>query len=210
MPAMDDDAAFAAIADERRKLADDVAGLTTEQWDTPSLCAAWTCRDVVAHLVVPLTVSIPAFGLAMIKASGNFDRANLAMTAKVAERYRDRLPTMLRDKADKRFTPPGYGPSAPLTDIVVHGLDIRRPLGMPSGVDAERQRAVLDFLTSPKAREIFSTVGDQVCWRATDIDWTAGRGPVIEGAAESLMLVLTGRRVGAEEIGGEGVSILKR
>ena len=39
------------LADERRATADLLAGLTEEQWAAPSLCPAWTVKDVAVHLV---------------------------------------------------------------------------------------------------------------------------------------------------------------
>ncbi|MSX07682.1 MAG: maleylpyruvate isomerase family mycothiol-dependent enzyme, partial [Actinobacteria bacterium] len=76
----DDDAIFAETSDERRSLARTFDTLTPEQWDTQSLCDAWTVRDVAAHLVVPLIVPLWQFGLAMVRTRGNFDRANQMMT----------------------------------------------------------------------------------------------------------------------------------
>ena len=37
-------------------LADLLDGLTTAQWESPSLCSEWRIRDVAAHLT---TVSVP-------------------------------------------------------------------------------------------------------------------------------------------------------
>ena len=42
---------FAAAEANRLLAADMFAGLTEEQWLTPSLCAGWTVREVAAHLV---------------------------------------------------------------------------------------------------------------------------------------------------------------
>ncbi|MEE3851804.1 maleylpyruvate isomerase family mycothiol-dependent enzyme [Gordonia sp. LSe1-13] len=205
---MNDDEIFAAIADERRRLADLAATFTDEQWATASLCDGWTCRDVMAHLLVPLVVSIPAAGLAMLRARGNFHRANLAMAAKVKATYPD-LPRALRDKADTRFTPPGrQGPRAPLTDIIVHGLDIRRPLGIAATTPPDRTRVVLDFLVNPVSNNMFGKVPSAVRWVATDLDWAAGAGPVVEGSSESLLLALTGRPEGMAELAGEGLQEL--
>ena len=36
---------------ERRALAADLAALTPEQWQTPSLCTGWSVHDVLAHMV---------------------------------------------------------------------------------------------------------------------------------------------------------------
>ena len=37
--------------DERTDLAEFLATLTPEQWQTESLCTGWTVKDVVAHVV---------------------------------------------------------------------------------------------------------------------------------------------------------------
>lgn len=67
------------IADERRALADQLDGLTPEQWATPSLCSAWTVHDVAAHLVVPHVTSVPTFIVAIVAARGRFERANVVL-----------------------------------------------------------------------------------------------------------------------------------
>ena len=136
---------FAEIADERRGLADLLSGLTAEQRAAPSLCSEWSVLEVVAHLVVPLQVSIPRFALTMLACGGNFDRANTRLARQQARRPYDDLIDTLRRRADSRFTPPGAGPEAPLTDLLVHGLDICWPLGLTHPVPAERWRTSLDL-----------------------------------------------------------------
>ena len=42
---------MALAADERRDLAALLDSLTPEQWAAPSLCAGWSVRDVVAHIL---------------------------------------------------------------------------------------------------------------------------------------------------------------
>jgi uncharacterized protein (TIGR03083 family) len=76
---------WAEIERERRDLVDQVESLTEEQWRTPSLCGAWMVRDVLAHLLSPLTPGVTRrFALAMVKARGNFDRANRLLAASQA------------------------------------------------------------------------------------------------------------------------------
>ena len=53
-----DDELFAMVAAERRALADDLEGLTPEQWATQSLCAEWAVRDVAGHLTAAFLVSV--------------------------------------------------------------------------------------------------------------------------------------------------------
>lgn len=209
-----DDEVFAAIAHERRKLADYLDGLTAQQWQVRSLCTEWTCRDVAAHLVMPLVTSTPVFAWQMLKALGNFNRANLALTAATAQRFEGRLPSELRERAESRFTPPGFGPLAPLTDLIVHGLDIRVPL---AGSDAPAWQptdpkllvTVLDFLTEPAAAKSFGTGAHGVGLVATDVSWWHGSGPAVEGTAEEIILVMTGRAGAATGLTGDGVASLR-
>jgi hypothetical protein len=43
---------------------------------------------------------------------------------------------------------------------------------------------------------------------ATDLDWSAGTGPGVEGRAESLLVAIAGRRGTSAELAGPGRSIL--
>ena len=184
--------------------------LTTEQQATQSLCSEWSVHDVVAHLVMPLEVSTPRFLLAMLACRGNFDRANVRLTRELARRPFDEIIEVLRRKADSRFTPPGSGPEAPLTDLLVHGLDIRWPLGLPRDVPAERLHKALTFLTSSSSGVLVpkGTLNGLRC-EANDIDWAHGSGPTVNGNAEALLLAITGRTTALDHLSGDGVSTLR-
>lgn len=201
---------FAEIADERRGLADLLSGLTAEQQATQSLCSEWRVHDVVAHLVVPLEVGIPRFAVAMLVSRGNFDRANVRLTREQARRPFGELLEVLRSKADTRFTPPGAGPEAPLTDVLVHGLDIRWPLGLPRVIPEQRLRTSLDYVTDPASRGVVAKgTLEGLRFEADDIDWTHGSGPVVRGPAEALLLALTGRTAALDHLGGDGAPTLR-
>ncbi|GAA2054005.1 maleylpyruvate isomerase family mycothiol-dependent enzyme [Williamsia deligens] len=209
---MDDSQAFAAIADERRVLADVLDGLDEGQWATQSLCSAWDVRGVAAHLLGPTVTGIPEVIWLVLRARGDFERSNMALTDRVVRRYGDELPQMLRANADHRFTPPGGGPLAPLTDLLVHGQDIRRPLGIGRTFDPDRICAALDFLMSPAARRGFAPLRAGVRWVADDVDWASSPDdrsrPSVHGTAETVLLTLT-RRVGAVDgLSGDGVGVV--
>ncbi len=202
--------AFAEIADERRSLAALMSGLTVEQQATQSLCGAWTVHDVVAHLVVPLEVGIPKFLLAMLACRGNFDRANVRLAREQARRPFGDLTEVLRRRADSRFTPPGSGPEAPLTDLLVHGLDIRWPLGLSRDVPEERVRTSLTYLTAaPVGGVVPEGRLSGLRFQATDIDWAHGSGSTVSGSAEALLLAVTGRTAALSHLSGDGVSTLR-
>jgi uncharacterized protein (TIGR03083 family) len=202
---------FAEIADERRGVADLLAGLSAEQRAAPSLCAGWRVHDVAAHLIMPLVVSTPAFLLAMLACRGDFDRANVRLTRQQARRPLEEIIGVLRQRADSRWTPPGAGPEAPLTDLLVHGLDVRWPLGLARVIPQQRLLTSLAFVTSPRARGV--VVGKDTLaglrFAADDLDWAHGSGPTVSGSAEALLLAITGRTAALEVLGGDGVPTLR-
>jgi uncharacterized protein (TIGR03083 family) len=201
---------FEEIADERRGLADLLSDLTVEQRAVPSLCSGWSVRVVAGHLVVPLEVSLPRFALAMLRSRGSFDRANDRLARRHAERPFGEIVTVLRRRADSRFTPPGAGPEVPLTDLLVHGLDIRWPLGLARQIPEERLQKSLTFLTSASARG-FVAEGTLRGLRieAADTDWSHGTGPTVLGDAEALLLGLTGRTSALGHLRGDGAPTLR-
>ncbi|MGY4719604.1 maleylpyruvate isomerase family mycothiol-dependent enzyme [Naumannella cuiyingiana] len=200
---------FEEIADERRGLADEVADLTAEQQATQSLCRAWSVHDVLAHLIVPLEVSTPRFAVAMLMAGGSFDRANVRLASKVGRRPFSEIVDVMRRKAGARFTPPGLGPEAPLTDVLVHGLDIRRPLQLPREIPEPRLRKALDFLIEAPSGIVPKGALAGLRFKATDIAWAHGSGPLVSGPADELLLACTGRTAALDFLTGDGVSTLR-
>ncbi|MER6257638.1 maleylpyruvate isomerase N-terminal domain-containing protein [Streptomyces sp. NPDC001584] len=49
----------AAVAAERRELADVLDALTPDRWDAPSLRAGWRVREVAAHLSLGFRTTLP-------------------------------------------------------------------------------------------------------------------------------------------------------
>ncbi|RJK96946.1 maleylpyruvate isomerase family mycothiol-dependent enzyme [Vallicoccus soli] len=201
---------FAEIADERRAVADLLAGLSAEQLAAPSLCAGWRVHDVAAHLVLPLEVGVPTFLATVLVCRGDVDRANDRLTRRQARRPVDEIVDVLRRGAGSRFTPPGAGPEAPLTDLIVHGLDIRWPLGLSRDVPEERLRASLDFLVGRSARGIVARGRvDGLRFAADDLDWAHGDGPEVAGPADALALAVAGRGAALDALRGDGLPVLR-
>src|SRR5947209_8578403 len=130
----------AAIAAERRRIADLLDSLTTAQLEVPSLCGAWTVRQVAGHLVAAVTARPPQV-LGALVASGFRLHGPTPRGGRTIPRGRPAdLAEELRRHADTRFEPPVVGFRGQLTDLQVHGQDIRRPLGLPYGLDLDRLR----------------------------------------------------------------------
>lgn len=202
---------WAAIADERRGLADDLEALAEPAWSAVTTCGGWTVHQLVAHLTVPLTASRLEPVVTVMRCRGNINRALEAMTLARSSKASLELVRTLRERAERRFTPPGLGPTAPLSDAIIHGIELRRAAGLTRAVDPERMRTVLDFVTSGKARGFVPasrTRGLRI--EATDVDWSAGDAgaPLVRGPCEDLALAITGRPSGLDAIEGDGVAIL--
>ena len=153
------------IAAERRRLADLVDGLDTAQLQTRSLCEAWTVKQVVGHLVAVVTTPGTALGKALLRSGLRLHRANARLAVHTARRPARELAALLRAHAETPMRPPIVGYRGALTDLQVHSQDIRRPLGLPDGLDPDRVRVSLAFLTGrwaigfTPARRVASTIG---------------------------------------------------
>lgn len=188
---MSTEATFALIEQERLRLADLAEAWTPQQWDEPSLAEGWRVREVLAHLTMPFSVAVPSLVLGLVRHRGSFDRyADSWARSTAAASPPEDFAAALRANAAGRFTPPTMGPEAPLTDLIVHGLDVRVPLGLPTNdLDDAALTATLGFLTSRAARQ-FGVPADAFASRrleATDLDWSHGTGPTESAMAADLI-----------------------
>jgi uncharacterized protein (TIGR03083 family) len=201
---------FPLIATERRRLADGLEGLDPGVWETPSLCAGWTVHVVAAHLNAPWEASVPTVLVEVVRArslAGGFDR--------LARKLADRLPPAacvagLRDNADSHFTPPGAGAEAPLTDVIVHGVDMLQPSGRAVDIDPVALVTSLGYLTRGNVKG-FVPKGriDGLAFEASDLEFRAGVGPdVVRGPALALCAAICGRRPVLDQLSGEGLTTL--
>jgi len=65
---------FAAVAAQRRYMADLVDALSDEQLATPSLCAGWDVKTVAAHVISTIDDGLPTF-LRLAARRRSLDRA---------------------------------------------------------------------------------------------------------------------------------------
>lgn len=203
---------FDLIAEQRRRVAQCLEGLDDAEWETPSLCRGWTVRHVATHLCMSFVVSTPTIVWKLVKSGGNFNRISNDFARSEPARANQELVGLLRDNATNRFTPPGLGPDAPMTDIVIHGLDVSVPTKRTIEVSAEAYRRVLDFLVSPKASRGFvrPRMTKGLRFSCPELEWHAGEGLLVEGSASDLALALTGRRREEVSLRGDGVDSMRR
>jgi uncharacterized protein (TIGR03083 family) len=203
--------AFALVAAERRSLADALDALAPDAWGVPSLCGAWSTHEVAAHLNAPFEIATATFAIAIAKALGNFDKANERVAVDLAKRLDPAACIAgLRANAESRFTPPMFGPEAPLTDTIVHGGDILQPTGGTVTVAPAALAVSLPFLTTAKARRGFGAVdASGLLLAPTDVELVLGDGERIEGPGRSMVCALAGRAPFLDDLSGPGVEVLR-
>jgi uncharacterized protein (TIGR03083 family) len=206
---MDEEAGWRTIEQQRLVIADLTGDLTDEQWESPSLCAQWRIRDVVAHIA--LTPQPPGpWGLlaGAVRARGNFDNLNRDIALRHAERPTDDLVAELRQHASSRKRPVVTSYPNLLFDTMVHGQDIAIPLGR-------------DLAVSPEAAAVGASRVWNMGWpfrakrrlrgfrlTATDTEWTVGDGADVRGPIVALLMLLTGRPAVLPRLTGDGLSQL--
>lgn len=200
---------FQAVADERRAIAELIDGLDPEQLATPSLCGGWDVKTVAAHLVSDFTDGFWGF-LASGVRHGSIERGIDALAQRRARSCAADIAATLRRDADHRLSPPVTGPVSGLTDVLVHGADIRIPLGIPHNPDPRQVARVLDFLTGPTQLGFFPKRRLRgLAFHDVDTGHTWGAGEPVSGPGVGLMLAVCGRTVGFDGLSGAGVQVLR-
>ena len=195
------------VAAERGALANDVAGLTPEQWASRSLCPDWTVRDVVAHLAAAASTSPVSFFGQFVKAGFNFDRyANAGLSQRLGADT-DATLANFRAVQSSKTAPPGPKPTW-LGEVIVHAEDIRRPQAIAHSYNPEAVREVADFYKGSNTLIGAKNRIDGLALQATDQDWSHGAGQTVEGPLLSLVMAMTGRRAHVADLTGEGVEKL--
>jgi uncharacterized protein (TIGR03083 family) len=183
------------------------AQLDEEQWSSPSWCTGWTVKQTAGHILSAAEQTPPHFYLELAQAGFRFN----TFTERAAQRLGALEPQELSERLEARTTTTNRPPAPVVTmlgEIVVHGEDMRRPLGLHHRVEPEALVAIADsykrsnLLIGAKRR-----IGG-LRLVATDVPWSTGDGPEVSGPLLSLILVMTGRAAASSELSGEGLPTL--
>jgi hypothetical protein len=169
------------IHGERIQLVDTLNALSAEQWETASWCEGWSVQQTVGHV-------------------GAAKRLALLGPKELVRRLQARTTTTNHPPAPVM---------AMLGEIVVHGQDIRRPLGLEHKSPAGALVALAD---SWKKTNLLIGAKRRIAGlklRATDNDWTYGDGPEVSGPLISLIMGMTGRNGAYADLEGEGLETLR-
>lgn len=187
------------IRTERLAFIDLLEPLTDDQWHTPSLCSAWTVENVAAHLAWAPAVGLPEMTPAAVRAGFRTNRLIADSALRWTARGRPAILEQLRKNVASEAKPLGVPRVAALADAVVHGLDVRIPLGLHRDVDAAAFRLIADWMVSLRW-PMTTPVGGSVRKRlrgtrlvATDADWASGKGNELREPTHRILLRLTGR-----------------
>jgi uncharacterized protein (TIGR03083 family) len=190
---------------ERDDLAEFLATLTPQQWATASLCTKWTVKDVVAHVIS--YEELGTLGLLKRFLKGGIVRANQVGVDEFAPLSPQELLDFLRNHLTPQGLTAAFGGMIALVDGTIHHQDIRRTLGQPRAIPADRLTRILPLVPSnPRLGAGRRIRGLRL--RAIDVDWAHGRGPEVTGRGEPLLMAMTGRPAALADLAGPGLPTL--
>ncbi|UXA15604.1 maleylpyruvate isomerase family mycothiol-dependent enzyme [Mycobacterium sp. SMC-8] len=198
---MDSNAVWHHIDTQRSELADlldEIDAGDPALWDSPSLCAGWTVRNVAAHLTHS-TISTPRMLVEAARSGFRFNAVVNRMAVTDA-RTPAEIAANLRAVVGSRRHPPGTTALEPLIDVLVHTQDICIPLGVdrPMPVDAAAAAAERVWATGFPFHARRRLAGTRLV--ATDADFVAGDGREVAAPISALLLLMTGRQT-AQQFG---------
>ncbi|MFJ4877038.1 maleylpyruvate isomerase family mycothiol-dependent enzyme [Streptomyces sp. NPDC088745] len=196
------------VHSERAALADDLAHLTDEQWRTRSLCTELTVREVLAHLTVSARLNSVRWLAGVIRCRFDFDKQVAvrlaeqlgATPAETLERFRQSIGST---------TKPPLPVLAVLGETLVHGQDIRHPLGIARRPPVETVTRVAEYYAGTDLVVLAKGRLGGLRLVAEDGPFTTGSGALVSGSTLALVMAMTGRTAYCDELEGEGVDLLR-
>jgi uncharacterized protein (TIGR03083 family) len=200
--------AWSRIHVERAALAADLAGLTDQQFATSSLCTGLTVREVLAHLTAGASLNSWQWLAGVIRCRFDFDKQVTmrlneqlgATAAETLERFRGIV--MSRTK-------PPLPTVAMLGETVVHGEDIRHPLGIRRTYPIETLTQLARHYQGSDQVVVAKGRISNLRLVANDGPFTTGSGPLVSGTTLALTMAMTGRTTYCDELEGGGVASLR-
>jgi uncharacterized protein (TIGR03083 family) len=192
---------------ERAQMVETLTALSGDQWTAPSLCDGWSVQEVTGHILAAAEQTPVNFYKELISAGFKFD----VFTDRAAKRLGAIGPDELIRRIQARTTTTNHPPApvmAMLGEIIVHGEDIRRPLGLQHRAPEAAMVAVAD---SYKKSNLLLGAKRRIAGlklNATDSDWVWGDGPEVSGPLISLIMAMTGRTGADSDLSGDGLTTL--
>jgi uncharacterized protein (TIGR03083 family) len=205
---MDDATTWDLIHAERAAMADTLAALAPGDWAERSLCGTWSVQVTAGHIVAGAEQTRRRFLTRMVANGFRFNTA----TDRDARRLGALPPAELVERLRARTTTTNRPPAPVATmlgEIVVHGEDIRRPLGLDHAPSPEALCACLDLYRGANFPVGTKKRIDGLRLVATDVDWSQGTGPEVSGPGLSLLMAMTGRAAALDALDGPGLATMR-
>ncbi len=197
------------VHDERESLLGLLETLTPFEWNMQSLCAEWRVRDVVGHLISETTMSIPKLIVGTVGSGLRINKFIATDACRRGSSTEQELIDAFRTVVPTRTHLPGLSSMSMLEGIIIHSLDIRRPLHRGHSIPGSRVVLVASDLLSSRffvGQKLFA--GLRVM--ATDADWSSGEGKEVNGPIEAFVLAMSGRVAGLDELQGDGMALVRQ
>ena len=201
---------WALVHAERAALAADLTGLDDEAWATPSLCEGLSVREVLAHLTAGASLTPLRWMAGVIACRFDFDRqVAMRLAEQLGDTPRETL-ARFRDVVDSRTKPP-LPVVAMLGEVIVHGEDIRRPLGIVRTHPIETVTTVAEYYRGTDQVVVAKGRIGGLRLTATDGPFATGPedGAQVAGPTIALIMAMTGRKAFCEDLKGPGVASLR-
>ncbi len=197
---------WAKVAEYRCGLAGALETLSPEQWEAPSWCSGWRVRDVLGHLVHLAEASQGSMGRDVIRHGMRPERALDLIARQLGDEPVPALAQRLRQAQHGKLHVIGFPPAVALGDVLVHGNDALRALGLEFGVHPDDAVLVLNTYRRVGGLIFHARPHRNVRLLATDAQWSCGRGPEVTGRAIELLMLIANRRQIAQSLSGPGVA----
>src|SRR5665213_1444460 len=203
----DDVKTWKMIHDERERSADMLESLSLEQWTADTLCEGWNVRLVAAHMMIAGEQTTGSFMKGLLASGLRFN----VMMDRAAREAGQLPPSEIIARIRARTTTTNKPPApamAMLGEVVVHGDDIRQPLGIADNTSSEAKLACLNKLKGSNfpVRAKKTIAGLRL--RATDAEWTYGSGPEVAEPMVAFIMAMTTRPL-LTSLSGDAVDTLR-
>ncbi len=207
---MDTSTVWSHIHRERRALARILAEIDDAEWEAPTLCPGWSVKDVAAHVISNPQIRWRDMGPMTVRnlGRGYNDMIFREVRRLGAQQSRDQILADFVTYDGSTRHVPTTTVIEPLIDALVHTQDIVRPLGRHRDMPPEAAAVAAD-----RCRRLAFLMGSRrivrsVRMEAEDADWARGRGPVLRGPMQELLMVCSGRAAAPGSLSGEGADVL--
>jgi uncharacterized protein (TIGR03083 family) len=203
-----DDHLWALAHGERTALAEDLSGLSADQWRHSTLCGQWDVEEVLAHLTAAASLNQWRWMRSMIAARFRVDVHNQRRLVE----YRGSTPAETLDRFRAVIgstTAPSAHTPAYLGEVVVHAQDIRQPLGLPRTPEVDALTPVADFFARRNFTVASRTAVAGLLLRADDGPFATSTGPLVTGSTLALVMSMAGRAPYVDQLAGPGVPTLR-